>query len=103
MELFAKIVNDSKSLTISAKSSILDVWQGSGYASSNTNREIHIEGNQLDCVIKKTKKSESYGPILQNIFLIDFYKSWYSLLKKAVISLSKYSIIECIILKYSTL
>ena len=56
MELFAKIVNDSKSLTISAKSSILDVWQGSGYA-SNTNREIHIECNQLDCVIKKLRKA----------------------------------------------
>ena len=33
MELFAKIVNGSKPLTISVKSSILDVWQGSAYAS----------------------------------------------------------------------
>ena len=33
MELFAKIVNDYKALTIFASSSILDVELGSGYAS----------------------------------------------------------------------
>ena len=33
MELFAKIVNDWKPLTISAKSSFLDVWQGSAHDS----------------------------------------------------------------------
>ena len=32
MELFAKIVNEFHLLNISAKSSILDVWQGSEYA-----------------------------------------------------------------------
>ena len=32
MDLFAKLVNVSKSLTIFAKSSILDVWQGPEYA-----------------------------------------------------------------------
>ena len=32
MEFFSKIIDDSKSLTIFAKSSILDVWLGSGYA-----------------------------------------------------------------------
>ena len=33
MKLFVKIVNDFQSLTIFAKSSILDVWQGYEYAS----------------------------------------------------------------------
>ena len=33
MGRFAKIVNNYKPLSIFAKSSILDVWQGSGYAS----------------------------------------------------------------------
>ena len=33
MELFAKIVKNEKPFTISAKTSILDVWQGSEYAS----------------------------------------------------------------------
>ena len=32
MELFAKTVNEFHLLNISAKSSILDVWQGSEYA-----------------------------------------------------------------------
>ena len=32
MELFAKIANDWESLAIFAKSSILDLWQGSEYA-----------------------------------------------------------------------
>ena len=34
MELFAKIVNEWKLLTIFEKNSILDVWQGSEYASA---------------------------------------------------------------------
>ena len=34
MELFVKIVNDWKSLTIFTKSFILDAWQGSKYASA---------------------------------------------------------------------
>ena len=34
MELFAKIVNGLQSLTTSSKSSILDVWQASEYASA---------------------------------------------------------------------
>ena len=33
MELFAKIIKNEESLTIFAKTSILDVWQGSEYAS----------------------------------------------------------------------
>ena len=33
-EAFVKIVNDFQSLTIFAKSSILNVWQGSEYASA---------------------------------------------------------------------
>ena len=33
MELFAKIVKHYKPFTICAKTSILDVWQGSEYAS----------------------------------------------------------------------
>ena len=33
MELFAKIVKNEKPFTIFAKTSILDVWQGSEYAS----------------------------------------------------------------------
>ena len=33
MELFAKIVKNYKTFTICAKTSILDVWQGSEYAS----------------------------------------------------------------------
>ena len=33
MELFAKIVKNEKLFTICAKTSILDVWQGSEYAS----------------------------------------------------------------------
>ena len=34
MERFAKVVNKFYLLTIFAKCSILDVWQGSGYAST---------------------------------------------------------------------
>ena len=33
MDLFAKIVKSEKPFTIFAKTSILDVWQGSEYAS----------------------------------------------------------------------
>ena len=33
MELFAKIVKNEKPFTIFVKTSILDVWQGSEYAS----------------------------------------------------------------------
>ena len=33
MELFAKIVKNQKPFTIFAKTTILDVWQGSEYAS----------------------------------------------------------------------
>ena len=33
MELFAKLVKNEKPLTIFVKTSILDVWQGSEYAS----------------------------------------------------------------------
>ena len=35
MEIFAKIVNDFQPLIVFAKSSILDVWQASEYASRN--------------------------------------------------------------------
>ena len=35
MEYFAKVVNGWKPLTISLKSSILDVWQGAKYASGH--------------------------------------------------------------------
>ena len=35
MEYFAKVVNGWKPLTISLKSSILDVWQDSKYASGH--------------------------------------------------------------------
>ena len=35
MELFAEIVYGGNLLTISAKTSILDVWHGSEYASTN--------------------------------------------------------------------
>ena len=36
MELFAKIVKNEKPFTIFVKTSILDVWQGSEYASKVT-------------------------------------------------------------------
>ena len=34
MQIFVKVVNDFQSSTVFAKSSILDVWQGSEYASN---------------------------------------------------------------------
>ena len=42
MELFAEIVQDWKSLTIFARSSIFEVWQGSEYSSAGTYINLHI-------------------------------------------------------------
>ena len=42
MKLFAKTVNGYKPLTIFAESSILDVWQGSEYASDPSLLLLHI-------------------------------------------------------------
>ena len=44
MECFAKIVNSWKSLTIFAKRSILDAWQGSEYAPGR-----QVKANVLYC------------------------------------------------------
>ena len=40
MELFSEIVNGFQPLTISTKSSVLDVWQGSEYVSGNIQRKM---------------------------------------------------------------
>ena len=40
MERFAKIVNGEKSLTISAKRTILDVWHGSEYPSDSDHKKV---------------------------------------------------------------
>ena len=42
MELFAKIVNTWKPLTIFAKNSILDIWQGSEYVSMDLSYYSYI-------------------------------------------------------------
>ena len=47
MKCFAKIVNGWKLLTIFAKLFILDVWQGSEYASANNNMCITITTNSV--------------------------------------------------------
>ena len=52
MKPFVKIVNAEKPLTIFAKSSILDVWQGSEYASGWTRTFSKI----LEKILKKPKK-----------------------------------------------
>ena len=52
MEIFAKIVNDFQPLIVFAKSSILDVWQASEYASRN------IAGNLIaNGILHKIKLS----------------------------------------------
>ena len=49
MEIFGNYVNGFRLLVISAKDSILDVWQGSQYASAAM---YHNSMNQLTCMNK---------------------------------------------------
>ena len=42
MELFAKIVKNENPFTIFVKTSILDVWQGSEYASELASKVTHV-------------------------------------------------------------
>ena len=51
MELFAKIVKNEKPFTIFAKTSNLDVWEGSEYASKLASKvkdviNLNIKGNR---------------------------------------------------------
>ena len=65
IELFEKVVNGFQPLTIFEKSSILDVWQGSEYASGNNQKyfEINFYGKAgrgcfsrlLDCFLNCSK------------------------------------------------
>ena len=57
MKCFAKIVNGWKLLTISAQHFILDVWQGSEYASTN--------GRKLD--------KNVYLPTIMSSFVLAFF------------------------------
>ena len=42
MELFAKLVKNEKAFTIFVKTSVLDVWQGSEYASELPSRVTNV-------------------------------------------------------------
>ena len=53
MELFGKIVTGWKPLTISAKRSILDIWQGSEYASA--------------ILLKEDKRSTNHAKLEQKL------------------------------------
>ena len=47
MELFAKIVNSRTPLIIFTKSSILDVWLGSEYASFKTTLQVNLSHKRI--------------------------------------------------------
>ena len=58
MEPFAKIVKNEKSFTIIVKTSILDIWQGSEYASELASKVTDVSClNQFE-YLRKTKKKE---------------------------------------------
>ena len=52
MELFTKISNGFQPLTIFAKSLILDIWQGSEYASAAGNKTCKVCKKTLDLCMK---------------------------------------------------
>ena len=58
MDCLAKIVDGSENLTIFAKHSIFDIWQGSEYASKCNTRNY---------ISAKQKK-----PVLQNVFSLGY-------------------------------
>ena len=60
MECFVKIVNSYRSLTISTKCSILDVWQGSKYASVLQHLTITSIKYLATCVIIKSVVIERF-------------------------------------------
>ena len=66
MELFTKIVNGSSFFAIFAKSSILDVWQGSEFPSelsNNLQKKLHLRclaGSWIHLCINYFRKTVAY-------------------------------------------
>ena len=61
MELFAKIVKKEKPFTIFVQTSILDIWQGSEYASELASKVMNVSiwmSMVTDNLLGKTKKKE---------------------------------------------
>ena len=61
MELFAKIVKNEKPFTIFVKNPILDIWQGSEFASEWLKINLNIKGNS-NPLLEKNKKKEPTEP-----------------------------------------
>ena len=76
LERFEKIVNGLKPLTIFAKRSILDVWQGSGYASGVKSSEAQKASIFTKIVINKLSINEN--------LLISFQSLDYLLIERLV-------------------
>ena len=76
MEIFVKIVKNEKSFTIFAKSSILDVWQGSEYTSEFVLKvkallflkSIWISKVTDNVLLGKNKKSQPIFKIVEHVF-----------------------------------
>ena len=61
MELFVKIVKKEKPFTIFVKTSILDIWQGSEYASELASKVADVSiwiSKVTDNLLRKTKEKE---------------------------------------------
>ena len=76
MEIFVKIVKNEKPFTIFAKSSILDVWQGSEYTSEFVLKvkallflkSIWISKVTDNLLLGKNKKSQPIFKIVEHVF-----------------------------------
>ena len=99
MKLFAKISNSFQTLTLSAKSSILDVWQGSEYSSEFqvSNTAVDDFGNFLpglkwERYLKSVNNSYSNKILFCSNKLLDFTKEneFYLQWKFKVIRMTKF-------------
>ena len=70
MVLFAKTVGGFQSLTIFAKSSILNVWQGSGYASTPQETEAVAQRYSVKKVFLEVSQNSQENTCARVSFLI---------------------------------